>query len=85
MGNRQTALKPGGLQVGEMAERASAAKPKPGKGRAAGQPQGRNAPAELPHIAQVLADLRGLPLDTLAAQTTANALHALPRLQGRVG
>ncbi len=53
--------------------------------RAAGQPQGRNAPAELPHIAQVLADLRGVPLDTLAAQTTANALHALPRLQGRVG
>ncbi len=53
--------------------------------RAAGQPQGRDAPAELPRIAQVLADLRGLPLDTLAAQTTANALHALPRLQGRVG
>ena len=53
--------------------------------RAAGQPQGRNAPAELPHIAQVLADLRGVPLATLAAQTTANALHALPRLQGRVG
>ena len=53
--------------------------------RAAGSPQGRNAPAELPRIAQVLADLRGMPLAALAQQTAANALQALPRLQGRIG
>jgi TatD DNase family protein len=52
--------------------------------RATGQPQGRNSPAELPRIAQVLADLRGVPLAALAEQTTANALQALARLQGRV-
>ena len=52
--------------------------------RAAGAPQGRNSPAELPRMAQVLADLRGVPLATLAQQTAANALQALPRLQGRV-
>jgi len=51
--------------------------------RSAGQPQGRNTPAELPRIAQVLADLRGMPLEDLAQQTHANALHALPRLRGR--
>lgn len=49
--------------------------------RAAGQPQGRNEPGELPRIAQVLADLRGLPLDALAVATSANARIALPRLQ----
>lgn len=49
--------------------------------RAAGLPQGRNEPAELPRIAQVLADLRGIPLDELAAVTRANAREALPRLQ----
>jgi TatD DNase family protein len=49
--------------------------------RAAGQHQGRNEPAELPRIAQVLADLRGIPLDALAAATRANARVALPRLQ----
>ncbi len=48
--------------------------------RAQGMPQGRNSPAELPRIAQVLADLRGLPLAELQAQTTRNALRALPRL-----
>ena len=53
--------------------------------RSTGQPQGRNTPAELPRIAQVLADLRGMPLETLAQQTSTNALHALPRLQGRAG
>jgi TatD DNase family protein len=52
--------------------------------RAAGAPQGRNSPAELPRIAQVLADLRGMPLQALAAQTAVNAVQALPRLQGRV-
>ena len=49
--------------------------------RAAGTPQGRNSPAELPRIAQVLADLRGISLEELAAVTTANAHAALPRLQ----
>ena len=52
--------------------------------RAAGQPQGRNAPAELPRIAQVLAGLRGLPLEALARQIQANALQALPRLSWAV-
>ena len=49
--------------------------------RAAGQPQGRNEPAELPRIAQVLANLRGISLSELAAATCANARQALPRLQ----
>lgn len=48
--------------------------------RAAGLPQGRNEPAELPRMAQVMADLRGCGLDALAALTTANACAALPRL-----
>lgn len=49
--------------------------------RAAGQPQGRNEPAELPRIAEVLADLRGISLGELAEATRANARQALPRLQ----
>ena len=49
--------------------------------RAAGSPQGRNTPAELPRIAQVLAELRGESLADLARQTTANALQALPGLK----
>jgi TatD DNase family protein len=49
--------------------------------RAAGAPQGRNEPAELPRIAQVLAELRGIPLEALAQATSANAREALPRLQ----
>jgi TatD DNase family protein len=48
--------------------------------RQAGQPQGINSPAELPRIGEVLAGLRGLLLDEVARQTTANALSALPRL-----
>ena len=48
--------------------------------RADGSAQGRNTPAELPRIAQVLAELRGMPLAELAGQTTANALQVLPRL-----
>jgi len=48
--------------------------------RAAGAPQGRNEPAELPHIAAELAALRGLPVAELAAATTANTRAALPRL-----
>jgi TatD DNase family protein len=48
--------------------------------RAAGQTQGRNEPAELPRIAQVLADLRGISVEEVAAATYANARAALPRL-----
>ena len=49
--------------------------------RAAGVPQGRNQPGELPRIAQYVADLRGISLEELAQATTVNALHALPRLR----
>ena len=49
--------------------------------RAAGQQQGRNAPEEIPRIAQVLADLRGQRLAQLQQQVLANTLQALPRLQ----
>ncbi len=49
--------------------------------RAAGQVQGINSPAELPRIGAVLADLRGLAVEDVAAATTANALAALPRLK----
>lgn len=48
--------------------------------RDAGQAQGVNSPAELPRIAAVLAELRGLSLAELAEATTRNALVALPRL-----
>ena len=48
--------------------------------REAGVPQGRNEPAELPRIAQVLSQLRGIPLETLADATTRNACQALPGL-----
>jgi TatD DNase family protein len=48
--------------------------------REAGIPQGRNTPAELPRIAQTIADLRGMPLAELAAATTQNACEALPKL-----
>jgi TatD DNase family protein len=50
--------------------------------RALGTPQGRNEPAELPRIAQQVADLRAMPLIELAGATTANALQALPKLAG---
>lgn len=49
--------------------------------RQAGQPQGRNSPAELPRIAQTLAELRGISLEVLAQATQANVCAALPRLQ----
>ena len=48
--------------------------------REAGETQGINSPAELPRIAAVLADLRGLSVAELAAATTRNALAALPKL-----
>ncbi|WP_077001565.1 TatD family hydrolase [Variovorax sp. KK3] len=48
--------------------------------RAAGEPQGRNDPGELPRIAEVVADLRGITVEALAEATTRNAVAALPRL-----
>jgi TatD DNase family protein len=50
--------------------------------REAGSPQARNEPAELPRIARVLADLRGLSEAALAEATTRNAIAAMPRLAG---
>ena len=47
-----------------------------------GQGQGRNEPGELPRIAGVLAQLRGMSPDALALATTANALQAFPKLRG---
>ena len=41
---------------------------------------GRNEPAQLPRIAETLAQIRGISLPELAAATTRNALQALPRL-----
>lgn len=52
----------------------------PAAQRAAGGVIGRNEPGELPRVAATLAALRGARLDEWAAQTTANALAALPRL-----
>jgi TatD DNase family protein len=52
--------------------------------RAAGEPQGVNTPAELPRIAQVVADLRGIALEQLATATTQNAMAALPKLQALI-
>ena len=46
-----------------------------------GQGQGRNEPGELPRIAGMLAQLRGISPEALALATTANALQAFPRLQ----
>jgi TatD DNase family protein len=40
----------------------------------------RNSPEQLPAIGAVLAELRGITLEQLAAATTANALAAIPRL-----
>lgn len=40
----------------------------------------RNSPAELPRIAQVLAELKGVSIDQIAAQTTANARAVMPML-----
>ena len=54
-------------------------------GRDAGKAQGRNEPAELPRIAGVVADLRGLTVPALAEASTGNALQALPRLAALLG
>ncbi len=48
--------------------------------RAAGVPQGVNSSAQLPRIAQVVAQLRGVDPLVLASSTTFNAVRALPRL-----
>lgn len=49
--------------------------------RAAGQPQGRNEPGELPRIAQGLARLREVSPEALAAALRVSTLNALPRLE----
>jgi TatD DNase family protein len=49
--------------------------------RAAGQPQARNEPAELPRIAQVVAALRGMDAQELARAAMHNAMEALPKLR----
>jgi TatD DNase family protein len=43
----------------------------------------RNSPEELPRIGQVLAQLRGMPVDVLAHVTAENAHCVLPRLPDR--
>lgn len=48
--------------------------------RATGAAQGINSPVEIPRIGQLLANLRGLPVDAVRATTTANAHVALPKL-----
>lgn len=48
--------------------------------RAAGLPQGRNEPGELPRIGAVVAGLRGIAVEELRDATTRNAIAALPRL-----
>lgn len=53
--------------------------------RAAGEPQGRNEPAQLPRIAEVVAGLRGIPVQALAEAVRRNTLAALPRLALLVG
>ena len=52
--------------------------------RAAGVPQGRNSPAELPRIAGVIAGLRGMAPEALAEASWRNAGAALPRLGRRL-
>jgi len=53
--------------------------------RAAGEPQGRNEPGEVPRIGAELAALRGISAAAVARTTTRNALAALPRLQVLLG
>ena len=53
----------------------------PAQDRQSGTAQGRNAPGELPRIAAVVAQLRGMPVALLAQATTANACRALPKLE----
>lgn len=53
--------------------------------RAAGEPQGRNEPGELPRIGAELAALRGISPADLAMASTRNAVAALPRLRALLG
>lgn len=48
--------------------------------REQGQRQGRNTPGELPRIAEAMARLRGISVDTFALATLQNACRALPKL-----
>ena len=48
--------------------------------RADGSSQARNEPAQLPAVAIILAQLRGMAVEELATATTDNAVHALPKL-----
>lgn len=50
--------------------------------RASGVEQGRNEPAQLPRIAQVVAGLRDIAPEVLAQATLDNACAALPKLRG---
>ena len=50
--------------------------------RALGAAQGRNTPEELPRIAAVVAQLRGIALMELAQAMRANTCQALPKLAG---
>ncbi len=52
----------------------------PAQDRLTGVPQGINTPGELPRIADVVAQLRGMSLEALAEATTRNACEALPKL-----
>lgn len=52
--------------------------------REQGLAQGRNEPAELPRIAQAVASLRSMTVESLATASTANAVAALPKLRGLV-
>jgi TatD DNase family protein len=45
------------------------------------EPERRNAPHELARIADVLAELRGIPREDAARATTGTALRVLPRLR----
>jgi TatD DNase family protein len=47
--------------------------------------QARNEPAELAGIARTLADLRGCPLEELAAQMRANSIAVMPKLAPLLG
>lgn len=49
--------------------------------REAGELQGHNEPAELPRIAQVLAELRGIDMATLSQACLTNTLAALPKIK----
>jgi TatD DNase family protein len=53
--------------------------------RAAGVAQGRNTPGELPGIAAVVAELRGIPLAELTDATGTNLCAALPKLPALLG